>query len=56
MGATRQSRQSDGDLLRQRLVAVYLSENTVHHRRTKHIELDIHFVRERVALDQFRIL
>ncbi|KAK1692653.1 hypothetical protein QYE76_009350 [Lolium multiflorum] len=26
--------------------AVYLSANPVHHRRTKHIELDIHFVRE----------
>ncbi|XP_066334597.1 uncharacterized mitochondrial protein AtMg00810-like [Miscanthus floridulus] len=35
---------------------VYLSENPVHHRRTKHVELDIHFVRERVALGQFRIL
>ncbi|KAK1670651.1 hypothetical protein QYE76_058810 [Lolium multiflorum] len=30
--------------------AVYLSANPVHHRRTKHIELDIHFVREQVAL------
>jgi hypothetical protein len=30
--------------------AVYLSANPVHHRRTKHIELDIHFVREKVAL------
>jgi len=30
--------------------AVYLSENPVHHRRTKHVELDIHFVRETVAL------
>ena len=36
--------------------AVYLSENLVHHRRTKHVELDIHFVRERVALGQFRVL
>jgi hypothetical protein len=36
--------------------AVYLSENPVHHRRTKHVELDIHFVRERVALGQFRVL
>nr|XP_020178687.1 uncharacterized mitochondrial protein AtMg00810-like [Aegilops tauschii subsp. strangulata] len=26
--------------------AVYLSANPVHHQRTKHIELDIHFVRE----------
>nr|XP_020150129.1 uncharacterized mitochondrial protein AtMg00810-like [Aegilops tauschii subsp. strangulata] len=33
--------------------AVYLSANPVHHRRTKHIELDIHFVREQVALGKF---
>ena len=26
------------------------------HRRTKHIEIDIHFVREKVALGQFRVL
>lgn len=36
--------------------AVYLSVNPVHHRRTKHVELDIHFVRERVALGDFRVL
>ena len=36
--------------------AVYLSENPVHHRRTKHVELDIHFVREEVALGQFKVL
>jgi histone deacetylase 1/2 len=36
--------------------AVYLSENPVHHRRTKHVELDIHFVREKVAIGQLRVL
>jgi hypothetical protein len=36
--------------------AVYLSANPIHHRRTKHVELDIHFVHERVALGQFRVL
>jgi hypothetical protein len=30
--------------------AVYMTANPVHHRRTKHIEIDIHFVREKVAL------
>ena len=30
--------------------AVYLSTNPVHHLRMKHIELDIHFMREQVAL------
>uniref|UniRef100_A0ACD5ZU54 Uncharacterized protein n=1 Tax=Avena sativa TaxID=4498 RepID=A0ACD5ZU54_AVESA len=36
--------------------AVYLAANPVHHRRTKHIELDIHFVREKVALGHLRVL
>jgi hypothetical protein len=38
------------------VVVVYLSANLGHHRRTKHIELDIHFVREKVALGQLRVL
>ena len=32
--------------------AVYLSENLVHHRRTKHGELDIHYVRVCIALGE----
>ena len=36
--------------------AVYLAHNPVQHRRTKHIELDIHFVREKVALGAVRVL
>jgi hypothetical protein len=36
--------------------AVYMTANPVHHRRTKHIELDIHFVREKVALGHLRVL
>lgn len=36
--------------------AVYLSENPVHHRRTKHVELDVHFVREKVAVGALRVL
>lgn len=36
--------------------AVYLSSNPVQHQRTKHIEMDIHFVREKVALGQVRVL
>ena len=36
--------------------AVYLSSNPVQHQRTKHIEIDLHFVRERVALGEVRVL
>lgn len=36
--------------------AIYLSSNPVQHQRTKHIEIDIHFVREKVALGQVRVL
>ena len=36
--------------------AVYLSTNPVHHQRTKHMEIDLHFVRERVALGAVRVL
>lgn len=36
--------------------AIYLSSNPVHHQRTKHVELDIHFVREKVALGEVRVL
>jgi hypothetical protein len=35
---------------------VYMSRNPVHHKRTKHIELDIHFVREKVALGKYVLL
>ncbi|GKC27247.1 ribonuclease H-like domain-containing protein [Tanacetum coccineum] len=36
--------------------AVYLSTNPVQHQRTKHIEIDIHFIREYVASGQVRVL
>lgn len=36
--------------------AVYLSTNPVQHQRTKHVEIDIHFVREKVALGYIRVV
>ena len=36
--------------------AIFLSGNPVQHQRTKHIQMDIHFVREKVALGQVRVL
>lgn len=35
--------------------SVYLSTNPVKHQRTKHIELDIHFVRDKVAIGEVKV-
>ena len=35
---------------------IYLAGNPVQHQHTKHIEMDIHFVREKVARGQIRVL
>jgi hypothetical protein len=35
---------------------VYLSTNPVQHQRTKHVEIHLHFVRERVAAGDVRVL
>jgi hypothetical protein len=36
--------------------AIYLSTNLIQHQRTKHVEIDLHFVRERVAVRDVRVL
>ena len=36
--------------------SVYMSSNPVQHQRTKHVEIDLHFVREKVALRQVKVL
>ncbi|XP_057518378.1 uncharacterized mitochondrial protein AtMg00810-like [Amaranthus tricolor] len=36
--------------------AIYLSDNPVHHQHTKHIEIDIHFVREKVKQGEVCVL
>jgi hypothetical protein len=34
----------------------YMTANPVHHLHTKHIEIHIHFIRNKVALGQVRVL
>lgn len=36
--------------------SVYLASNPVKHQRTKHVEIDIHFVREKVSMGQVKVL
>jgi len=36
--------------------AIYMSSNLIQHQRTKHIEIDLHFVRERVAVGDVRVM
>jgi hypothetical protein len=35
---------------------MYLSTNPVQHQRTKHVEIDLHFIREKVVIGQVYVL
>jgi hypothetical protein len=35
---------------------IYMSKNPIQHQRTKHVEIDLHFVQERVALGDVQVL
>jgi hypothetical protein len=35
---------------------VYLSTNPIQHQHTKHVKIDLHFVRERVVIGDVRVL
>jgi hypothetical protein len=35
---------------------VYSSTNPIHHQRTEHVEIDLYFVREHMALGAVRVL
>lgn len=41
---------------RNNVSTIYMSQNLMHHKRTKHIELDIHFVWEKVSFSEVRVL
>jgi hypothetical protein len=36
--------------------AVYLFTNPVQHQRTKHVEIDLHFIHERIVIKDVRVL
>lgn len=36
--------------------AMYLSANPVQHHKTKHVEIDLHFVRDKVSLGEVKVI
>jgi hypothetical protein len=43
-------------IYRDNIRVVYFSTNPVQHQHTKHVEIDLHFVREKVTISQVRVL
>jgi hypothetical protein len=43
-------------IYRDNVSVVYLSTNTVQHQCTKHVEIDLHFVHESIAVGDVRVL
>ena len=46
----------DSSVYYDNISVVYMSSNPIQHQRTKHIEIDLHFVRERVAVGDVRVM
>jgi hypothetical protein len=36
--------------------AEYMSQNPIHHQRTKHVEIDLHFIRDKVSLGEVKVM
>nr|GEY85257.1 hypothetical protein [Tanacetum cinerariifolium] len=53
---SRSSAEAEYQVYRDNVNDVYMSANQVQHQHTKHIEIDIHFVRDFVASGQVRVL
>jgi hypothetical protein len=44
------------DLGHNNVSVMYMSSNPVHYQRTKYAEIDLHFVRDRAALGEAKVL
>jgi hypothetical protein len=35
---------------------IYLASNPIQHQRTKHVKIDLHFIRDKVTIGEVRVL